>query len=97
MIYKIRQWTIKTGLSSETSFELLCKLSNKILEKRLSRPDFHKAIGMVNELKPMTAVEIDALFHLLDSKSDGELDLEEWRSRIYEDTNNPLQMLREIV
>lgn len=28
---------------------------------------------------------------------DGELDIEEWRTKIYEDSLNPLQMLREIV
>jgi hypothetical protein len=34
---------------------------------------------------------------LLDLNNDGELDLLEWKCRIYEDSSNPLQMLREIV
>lgn len=37
-----------------------------------------------------SAPEIDALFKLLDGNDDGELDIEEWRSRIYEDSLNPL-------
>jgi len=44
-----------------------------------------------------SAPEIDGLFKLLDINEDGELDIEEWRSRIYEDSLNPLQMLREVV
>jgi Ca2+-binding EF-hand superfamily protein len=44
-----------------------------------------------------TAPEVDALFKLLDMNEDGELDIEEWKARIYEDSLNPLQMLREVV
>lgn len=44
-----------------------------------------------------TAPEIDALFDMLDTKKDGALDVEEWKSRIYEDSLNPLQMLREVI
>lgn len=44
-----------------------------------------------------TAPEIDGLFRLLDINQDGDLDVEEWRSRIYEDSLNPLQMLREVI
>lgn len=44
-----------------------------------------------------TAPEIDGLFKLLDINQDGELDIEEWKARIYEDSLNPLQMLREVV
>ena len=34
---------------------------------------------------------------MLDLNQDGELDIEEWKSRIYEDSLNPLQMLREVI
>lgn len=37
-----------------------------------------------------TAPEIDGLFKLLDLNQDNELDIEEWKSRIYEDSLNPL-------
>jgi hypothetical protein len=37
-----------------------------------------------------SAVEIDGLFIALDLNEDGELDLDEWKSRIYEDSSNPL-------
>jgi hypothetical protein len=33
----------------------------------------------------------------MDLNKDGELDVDEWKTKIYEDSNNPLQMLREIV
>jgi Ca2+-binding EF-hand superfamily protein len=44
-----------------------------------------------------SAPKIDSLFTLLDSNADGELDIDEWKARIYEDSNNPLQLLREVV
>lgn len=44
-----------------------------------------------------TAPEIDGLFRLLDVNEDDVLDIEEWKSRIYEDSLNPLQMLREVI
>lgn len=68
-----------------------------MLSKRLSRVDFHKAINNDSELSKFSAIEIDSLFNLLDMNQDGELDLDEWKSRIYEDQMNPLQMLREVV
>jgi Ca2+-binding EF-hand superfamily protein len=43
------------------------------------------------------APEIDGLFKLLDYNQDGELDVEEWKGRIYEDSLNPIQMLREVI
>lgn len=87
----------KTGYSSETSFELFLRKVDKIIQKKLSRVDFHKAINSVEELRGFTAPEIDGLFKLLDSNRDGYLEIEEWASRIYEDSQNPLQMLREVV
>jgi len=37
------------------------------------------------------------LFTLLVSEANGDLDLNMWLSRIYEDGDNPLQLIREIV
>lgn len=88
---------IGNGYASETAFELFCKSTGKILQKRLSRLDFHKALNNVVELSKFSAPEIDSLFNLLDMNQDGELDIDEWKTRIYEDSMNPLQMLREIV
>jgi Ca2+-binding EF-hand superfamily protein len=85
----------KNSLSSETTFELLLKHAGKVLQKRLTRVDFHKALSMM-EFR-FSAPEIDSLFTLLDSNADGELDVDEWKGRIYEDSNNPLQLLREVV
>jgi hypothetical protein len=86
----------KNGLSSETVFTLFLKNAGKLLQKRLTRVDFHKAVNMCAELR-FSAVEIDGLFLSLDINEDGELDLEEWKARIYEDSSNPLQMLREVI
>jgi hypothetical protein len=44
-----------------------------------------------------SAPEVDNLFKVLDFNHDGELDLEEWLGRVYCDSANPLQMLREII
>lgn len=86
----------KNGYSSDTAFEKFLAYTDNIVRRRLSRVDFHKAILSAG-LKELRAPEIDALFNLLDLNEDGELDLDEWRSRIYEDSVNPLQMLREVV
>ena len=82
-------------LPSENAFSQLCKFTGNQLTRKLSRVDFHKAILMAG-IK-LRAPEVDALFTLLDLNKDNELDMDEWKSRIYEDTFNPLQMLREIV
>lgn len=37
-----------------------------------------------------SAPEIDGLFYTLDANQDEELDVDEWKSRIYEDSLNPL-------
>jgi len=85
----------KNGYSSETTFERFLKLANRIVEQKLSRVDFHKAIQLSG--LHFSAPEVDGLFNMLDINADGELDLFEWKTRIYEDTVNPLQMLREVV
>jgi hypothetical protein len=91
----IREWMFKNSLSSETTFELLLKNAGKVLQKRLTRVDFHKALAMM-EFR-FAAPEVDSLFTLLDTNENGELTVDEWKARIYEDSNNPLQALREVV
>ena len=85
----------KSQLSSETAFDLMLAKTNRVLQKKLTRVDFHLALSEL-DLK-FTAPEVDGLFKSLDINNDGELDLEEWQSRIYCDTQNPLQMIREVV
>ena len=70
------------------AFYQLLKLTGNTLTKKLSRIDFHKAILAAG--LQFRAPEVDSLFTLLDLKKDNELDMEEWKSRIYEDTFNPL-------
>jgi hypothetical protein len=85
----------KAQLSSETAFDLMLAKANKVLQKRLSRSDFHYALSEL-DLK-FSAPEVDSLFKSLDFNGDGELDLDEWQARVYCDTQNPLQMIREVV
>lgn len=85
----------RNSLSSETAFDMMLGKANKIIQKRLTRLDFHVALAEL-ELK-FSAPEIDGLFKVLDINQDGELDMDEWLSRIYCDSQNPLQMLREII
>ena len=85
----------KNGYSSDTAFELFLKKTDKILQKRLTRSDFHRALNAFDFR--FAAPEIDGLFKLLDHNNDGELDVEEWKGRIYEDSLNPIQMLREVI
>lgn len=91
----IREWMFKSNLSSETAFDLLLLKANKVLQKRLTRLDFHTAMAEV-DLK-FSAPEIDGLFRVLDINQDGELDFDEWTGRVYPDSQNPLQMLRETI
>ena len=44
-----------------------------------------------------TAPELEIMFKHLDSNRDGLIYLAEWTDKIYEDNNNPLQMLREVI
>lgn len=45
-VRKIREWMFKNNLSSETTFEMFLKSTNKIMQKRLTRVDFHKALSV---------------------------------------------------
>jgi Ca2+-binding EF-hand superfamily protein len=79
---------LKNGMSSETAFELMLTKTNKVIQKKLSRVDFHKALADL-DLK-FSAPEVDNLFKVLDVNNDGEIDLEEWLGRVYCDSSNPL-------
>ena len=74
----------KNDLSSETIFELFLKKADKLAKKTLTRVDFHKVLNDCGFR--FSAPEIDGFFNILDYKNDGELDFDEWKSRIYEDT-----------
>ena len=50
----------------------------------MTRVDFHLALSEL-DLK-FSAPEVDGLFKSFDVNKDGELDLEEWQSRVYCDT-----------
>lgn len=85
----------KKGLSSETSFEHFLKHAGKIKEQKLNHLDFHK--GIIGSGLEFSAPEIDALFSVLDFDNAGEITLDKWKVRVYEDCQNPLQLLREVI
>lgn len=62
----------------------MLRKADRILQKKLTRSEFHRALNSL-QLR-FTAPEVDGLFKLLDINEDGELDIDEWRSRIYEDS-----------
>ena len=85
----------RNNLSSELAFDALCRAAGRFVEKSLSRAAFHKAMSSCEVGLP--AVQVDALFSTLTTDAQAELTLNMWQSRIYEDGDNPLQMIREIV
>ena len=95
VIRKIREWMFQNKLSSELAFESLCRSAGRFHVKSLTRPQFHKAV-VANEVG-LSAVQIDALFAALTPDATSPLDLRGWQSRVYEDSDNPLQMIRETV
>jgi Ca2+-binding EF-hand superfamily protein len=94
-IRRVREWMFKKGFSSDTSFEFLCKQAGKQREQQLSLFDFHKAV--LGAGLGFSAPEIDVLFSTLDFSNSGSLTLDGWKARVYEDSSNPLQLLREII
>lgn len=96
VIRQVREWMFRNGLSSELAFDVLCRSIGKMHDnKKLTRAQFHRACTM-NEVG-LTAAKIDSLFTTLCSEANGEIDLNCWQARIYEDQDNPLQYIREIV
>jgi hypothetical protein len=95
VLKKIRQWMYQSGLSSEETFDALCRIKSDPTDKRLTRVDFHK--GIIANKIGMSAAQIDHAFQILDSNRDGVVDFEEWLKQVYEDAHNPLQLLREVI
>lgn len=95
VIRQVREWMFKQNLSAEQAFDSFCKANGRHHDKRLSRKMFLRAIQSL-ELG-LSAAQVDMLFTLLVSEANGDLDLNMWLSRVYEDGDNPLQLIREIV
>jgi len=51
---------------------------------------------VVNEVD-LSAIQIDSLFSNLTTDAGATMDIKAWQSRVYEDSDNPLQMIRETV
>lgn len=43
-VRNVREWMFKNNLSSETTFEMFLKHAGKVVQKKLNRVDFHKAL-----------------------------------------------------
>ena len=95
VIRKVREWMFKNKLSSEIAFDSLCRSAGRFVEKSLTRPQFHRAM-VANEVG-LSAVQIDALYANMTSDATSPMALRDWQTYIYEDSDNPLQMIRETV
>jgi Ca2+-binding EF-hand superfamily protein len=85
----IRDWMYKNGLTSAQAFE---ELANK--RKRISVEEFDIELKKIFN---MTSPEIESIFVSIDENLDGYIDRREWTDKVYEDSDNPLQLFREIV
>lgn len=95
VIRQVREWMFSNKLSAEMAFDTLCRAIGKHTDKTLDRTNFQRAVSSVGV--GLTAAQIDSLFTLLVSEAMGDLDLNMWLARIYEDSENPLQLIREVV
>lgn len=85
----IRDWMYANGLTSEQAFEIIGAGKERI---GLSRFEHE-----MKRLFGLTSPEAEYLFKELDQNHDGNVDRDEWLDKVYEDSGNPLQLLREIV
>ena len=95
VIRTIREWMFLNNMSAETTYDALCRTQQKTIDKLLDKESFQRAFASLGI--GLSAVQVDSLFTALVSEANGLLDLNAWLSRIYEDGDNPLQMIREIV
>lgn len=95
VIRTIREWMFLNNMSAETTYDALCRTQQKTTDKLLDKESFQRAFASLGI--GLSAVQVDSLFTALVSEANGLLDLNAWLSRIYEDGDNPLQMIREIV
>lgn len=77
------------GLTSDQVFEVFSAGKDKFNLEHFE--------GQLKKLFNLTSPEVEAIFRAIDDNRDGYIDSEEWLSKVYEDSNNPLQLLREVV
>ena len=85
---KIRDWIYKMGLSSEQAFERFMNYRANKLGEGLTREDLQRACTA--ERIPLTMLEVDFIYRVMDENGDGVIVLPEWLEIIYEDASNPL-------
>lgn len=91
----IRDWMYKNGLTSEQAFEsFVSRSAGPTSRETINLTEFEK---VMKRLFNLTSPEIEAVFVAVDENNDGLIDREEWLNKIYEDSGNPLQLLREVV
>jgi hypothetical protein len=95
VIRHIREWMFRNNLSSENAFDALCRAVGRHSNKNLSRTLFQRAMAAMEV--GLSFAKVDSLFVELASEANGEIDLAMWLAKIYEDDDNPIQMIREIV
>lgn len=90
-LQRIRTWMTLAGLSSEQAFEQLTESTGSV-----NKQDFCDRITQKRGIE-FTAPELDLIFKYFDSNRDGRIDFKEWTAKIYEDSTNPLALIREVI
>lgn len=85
----IRGWMYDNGLTSDQAFESLS--GNK---ETMNLEHFEVTL---KKFFKITSPEVESIFRAIDKNRDGLIDLDEWLETVYEDSANPLQLIREIV
>jgi hypothetical protein len=76
----LREWMFKNNLSSEQTYDTFCKV---VKQKCLDRVSLHKACKYLSV--GLQAAQVDGLYTMLASEANGELTLNMWLSRVYQD------------
>ena len=95
VVRTVREWMFQHHLSSEMAWDTLCRAAGRFVQRTLSRADFHRAFQACDI--GISAAYTDSLFTHLGDEAIAEIGLPQWQSKIFEDGDNPLQMIREIV
>lgn len=95
VIAKVREWMFVRQYATQNAWQRLVRAADRLFEGSLRRVDLHKGI-IANQVK-LTAPEIDFLYDILSGGMAEEIKYDHWSARIFDDSVNPLQVIREAI
>lgn len=95
IIQKVREWMFQRQYNTKIAFDRLCRCVDRFQHQSLRRVDFHKSF-IFNKVG-LSAPEIDLLYDILMENQEGDVTIDQWSGKIYDDVTNPLQLIREVV